>query len=790
MARRSNSLQDSMQNTVPVAVQNNFIAGLKTEFTGLNFPSNACTDTQNCIFSMIGDVTRRPGIDYETNFSQTTINRTGKAVNSFRWLNAGGDGLTQIYVLQVGGTLYFYNSTTATVASPLSAQKLSSTVTLSSFLATGSSADPSITECQFTSGNGYLFVYHPNLDPFYCTYNAGTITGFPITVQIRDFAGIQDGYGPSLRSPGDSIEHQYNLQNQGWTSGFDWIGTSATSIALIVGSMSFTTQSGLAITVGDQVSGSAFNPYPNTGPTTTMLFTGQVTAYSGTGLTINVQSINTPYNGFVFTTWTIQSNGEGFIGIFHEDTQVFPSNSDVWYTFKNSLGVFDPSTTLGDAPPNTGGAPQGHYVLNAFMQQRTLVSTIAGLTDVTTKLRPKTGAWFQGRVWYTGVDASQQSTGDAMYYTWAENIYFSQIVTTAADFGTCYQTNDPTDEDLFSLLPSDGGVIQIQGSGSIYKLFPIQNGMLVFAANGIWFITGSQGIGFTANDYTITKISAVESIASTSYVDVQGVPIFWNEEGIYAIEPAQQGLGLTVAPITLDTILSFYNEIPLDSKKYVKVSYNPITYTVQWLYRSTQETDVTSRYQYDSVLNLNTHTKAFFPYTVSTSASSPHINDVTYIASPGGSAAPPPAFKYLTSVAGSGTYQFTFSEEKDETHFVDWYSVDSIGINYHSYFVTGYALDGQGQRMFQPGYIYMYSRNSVPTSYKIRGIWDFANSRDSGRYSQDQLVTNGLSRVGMLYRRHRIRGNGVALQIRVSSADGFPFDIMGWSIWTTQNTGV
>ena len=146
---------------------------------------------------------------------------------------------------------------------------------------------------------------------------------------------------------------------------------------------------------------------------------------------------------------------------------------------------------------------------------RSGVSGIAGLTSIVTTIRPRTGTWFQGRVFYAGVDASQQATGDAQYYTWTENIYFSQIITPGdnTEFGYCYEINDPTSETLFDLLPSDGGVINIQGSGSIYKLFPVVNGLLVFAANGIWFITGSQGIGFTATVYTVTKLSGVQSIS-------------------------------------------------------------------------------------------------------------------------------------------------------------------------------------------------------------------------------------------------------------------------------------
>jgi len=101
----------------------------------------------------------------------------------------------------------------------------------------------------------------------------------------------------------------------------------------------------------------------------------------------------------------------------------------------------------------------------------------------------------------------------------------------------------------------------------------IANGLLVFAANRC--IASSlvvQGIGFTANDYTINTISNIQSISGTSFVNVMGLPYFWNEEGIYKVVPGKSG-ALEVDPITVGTILTFYNNIPKNSKRYVRGAY-------------------------------------------------------------------------------------------------------------------------------------------------------------------------------------------------------------------------
>lgn len=690
-------------------LENNFTGGLKTEFTSLNFPENACTSTSNCTFFHTGAVFRRNGFDYELNNVTSNIARGNVAISSFVWTNVGGDGNTKVYVLQVGNVLYFYQITNATVAAPLSTTKLASTVSLDSFIASGGSTG-SQTECQYAAGNGYLFVFNSNLDPFYCSFSAGVVTGNIITVKIRDFLGMNEPGISVTNRPGSSPEtdaHHYNLYNQGW----------------------------------------------------------------------NDAQINT----------------------FFTAVGQFPSRADQWWSFKNSTGTFAPATTVSNVNLNNSPAPNGFFVLTAFDQEQPTVSTYYGqpaftVDNTKTTVRPRTGSWFQGRVWYAGVDASIANSYG--YYTWTESIYFSQIIENPTQFGNCYQENDPTGEVLFDILPSDGGVITIQGSGSIYKLFPITNGLLVFAANGIWFITGSTGIGFTATDYTITKLSAVQSISSTSYVDVLGYPMFWNEEGIYSVGIKSEQQGLSVDTLTLNTIKQFYDAIPIKSKKAARGAYNPITGQVQWLYRSTNEPDLTSRYQFDSVLTLSMFTQAFYPWSISSGNpngvnTGPFMHDIAYIVGPGGSTSPLPGFKYITSNLLSGNYKFTFSEERDSVNWKDWVTSGSP-VDYKSYFVTGYRLHGDAQRKWQPGYVYVYSDNAANTSYLINGKWNYAISGASGKYSSAQLITNSAitSQFSKQYRRVRIRGHGTVLQLQIASVSGQPFHIDGWSIHESQNASI
>ena len=769
------------------SIMNSFIGGLKTEYTGLNFPENACTDTANCVFSIIGEVLRREGVDLEVNNVKSAIMQAGVAFNTYKWTNVGGDGLTQVLVVQIGNTLYFFQTSAATTTSPVSAQLLTSTVNISTFEAVGNSSDTSIVECQFTDGNGYLFVFHPACDSFYCTYSAGTVTANKITLQVRDFAGIvEPGVPINFRPSAATFEHLYNLQNQGWVAGSAWSASDTSLHGIVNGVQGFTTASGITgISNGQAIQFSGIVVGHGRDGN---LMAGSVVSYTSTNLVVDVSYTDPNWTGQQGFSWIIYPVSTGYINTWAGSIGNIPSNADIWYEYKDSTGVFNPITTINNVTAGNGQAPQGHYILNPFVQTRGLISGVGGLQDVVTSVRSKCGTWFQGRVWYAGVDASQQPVGDAQYYTWTENIYFSQIVENVSDFGNCYQVNDPTDETLNALLPSDGGVIVIQGCGSIYNLFPVQNGVLVFAANGIWIIRGNQGLGFTADDYSINKIANIQSISSTSLINVNGWPMFWNEEGIYAVAPGKEQApygfgGLNVEPITVGTILSFYNNIPRDSKRFVRGDYNPITYIAQWCYRSTQESGISNRYQFDSILNLNVFNKAFYPYTIS-SDNIYYVSDVIYTSYPSGTLEP--MFKYF---ATDGV-NVSFAEERDDTNWVDWFSVDNTGVDYTSYFVTGYNLHGKALLKWSNNYIYVYANNANPYAYTIQSIWDYANSGNSGRYSTIQRVVNYNPNYAASYRRHKLRGHGMSLQIKISSVTGQPFTLFGWTMSDDIDGGI
>src|SRR6185369_1236608 len=91
----------------PPSIENNFTAGLKTDFTGLNFPENACTETENCFFSVFGNARSRDSINFEENHVNQGV-VSDLAISTYLWRSVNGDGDVNFWVVQVGGAVSFY----------------------------------------------------------------------------------------------------------------------------------------------------------------------------------------------------------------------------------------------------------------------------------------------------------------------------------------------------------------------------------------------------------------------------------------------------------------------------------------------------------------------------------------------------------------------------------------------------------------------------------------------------------------------------------------------------------
>lgn len=702
-----------MPRTKAYTIDRNFVAGLITDTTALNFPDNACTETLNCVFDPSGRITRRLGFDWERDHATKAIPLGNGVVTSFFWKEVAGDGNTNFYVVQVGATLYFYDTESGSV----SFGELSDTVDLTGHAIAGAT-DIGTQACQFAYGRGYLFVTHPQLDPFYVYWDGADIDSETITVEIRDLVGVDDALAVDAR-PTATVgsmddEHKYNLFNQGWYH-----------------------DSNAALTAWD----------------------------------------------------TARSD--------------LPSNADVWWQYKNTSDAFD-AAVIANTPLGNTPAAKGHYILEAFDQDRSTASGVANIPDVTITSRPSVVAFFAGRVWYGGVDSQ----------TTVNTLYFSQIVEGPTEFGRCYQANDPTSEELFALLPTDGGTLEVSGAGVIYKLVPMGNSLLVFASNGIWAVAGSEGIGFIANDFSVIKISSSEVDNDTSFVIVEGAPFWWGVGSINTIL-TEDNMTFRVVSISDKKIRNFYvDEILPLSKTQAVGAYNPEDRTIAWLYRSTESDSPETTTQFDRVLVYNILTQAFYLWDIPTDEvrvhsiglfkkSSEGITTLNVIVDGGdnveldnndnvisflfASNVSLPVFKFFVSY-NDGSDKFTFAETNNED-LLDWFQYDGVGVNYESTFTTGYKLHTEAQKFYQLNYVHLFfDRLTSTDSVFMQGVFEYTTSGSAGKWSSMQQLYS--PNASVRYRKLKVRGKGKAIQLRFTSDANKHFSIIGWGLFETANADI
>ena len=727
----------------------NFVKGLITEAGPLTFPENASKDEDNCVLLHTGNRKRRLGLDYETSAvlsaAHTDLALSTAYITTHVWSSVAGDGNRNFLVVQVGATLHFYDL----ASNPISSAEKSFTVSLSDHLAAGAAAVEQ-DRVSMDSGKGFLFVVGKKIEPFYIEYNedTDTITVTNVTIEIRDFEGLDDSLTSEEEPATLSDEHSYNLKNQGWNS----------------------PGAGIA------------NP--------------------------------------VTTYFTAKS--------------VYPSNNKQWWVGKDASEDFS-ADLLAKYSQGNMEAPKGHYLFNAFHKDRATVSGIAGLAVEIETSRPKAVAFFAGRVFYAGVESSHING----------HLFFSQVINRDENIGKCYQSGDPTSEDIPDLIQTDGGVIVIPEIGTIQRLFVMKKGLLVLANNGTWVITGPDD-GFKANSFTVNRISSVGILSPESLVDAEGTPFWWAEQGIYTLGVNEVSQEYVAQNISERTVATYYLDIDSLAKLYTKGIYDPSTKVIKWFYADTQ-TDSLYKHRYDKVLNLDLTLGAFYPWSVSPLATNtPYIasvftipsitsltEDYTVIESNGDLVINDLGNQVIvsaTTVQGGSTQvgilsfadtntdenKYTFAQF-GSTDFKDWEAVDTIGADYSSYLETGYELAEDIARFKQALYLVSYFNRSETEwvadgagGYELspqssclgRAMWDWSNignGKWSNQFQAYRLLpipvdpgATGAFENGkpVVVTRSKIRGKGRALSIRYESETGKDFDLLGWFIPLSGNTRI
>ena len=427
---------------------------------------------------------------------------------------------------------------------------------------------------------------------------------------------------------------------------------------------------------------------------------------------------------------------------------VYPSNADILYFGKTATGSteddidrYDPSTMF-KAVTGTTPAPQGKFVLDAFNRARSVVSglSVSGADEVF-DTRPKAVAFHNGRVFYAGLkDAGH--TGE---------VYYSQQLTNIDNVGYCYQQNDPTAEEFNDLLPTDGGLLIIPDAGEILRLEEANNGILLFATNGVWEISGQEG-RFSATEFTIRKVTELGVLSADTVVNADSNWFYWSTTGIVALQRDKVSQYLAADVISKATIQTGYNNITLSNRENARGTFIRNEKKIYWLYGTDEDFDgVNGRFKYNGVLVLDTQLGAFYKYSISdvVADAAPYVAGVVEMAATvdatvaeevtalgitvtaggvdvtvsgagyGDQASIFSPLKLLCVRPGTaGNNALTFAEFRSNT-FHDWYYYDGTGADYTSYIETGYDHGGTPMYEKSPTYVYTYLRRASKSDFPL-----------------------------------------------------------------------
>lgn len=331
------------------------------------------------------------------------------------------------------------------------------------------------------------------------------------------------------------------------------------------------------------------------------------------------------YNQGWSATSNVGQEGHGYhqdqvLQAYRTSRGKYPQKAKSWWVGKMvniTFGVTQFSAVEYDtAYVGSTLAPLGTFILEAFRKDRSGVSGVSGLSVEVENSRPTAVAFSAGRV----------------FYGFKNKIMFSQLIEddlTVAE--NCFQEADPTAEKINDLIATDGGVIPILESSTIFTIKAFQNALFVFSSAGVWALGGSAiGSGFSATDFSLYKVTEAGALSPRSVCSVVGTPVWWSKLGIFTLTPDQQKQGYSATNLLENKLQLFYNDIPPLSKLYATGAYDKTKKVLTWIYNDMDAPIGDNPYVCNRVLNFDTILKAFYPYTVATltGGAAPYITDV------------------------------------------------------------------------------------------------------------------------------------------------------------------
>lgn len=503
--------------------------------------------------------------------------------------------------------------------------------------------------------------------------------------------------------------------------------------------------------------------------------------------------------------WDIPTPIAGNIGTVqyyhdHSDTGQYPPNSMQWFLGRDATlsdDGFNPKILDGFAFGNSFAA-RGAVIMNALIGSKDNIPTQSptfpvinfhGKYDEPSATGFTTCAFYAGRIFYAGDSNLKRPNG----------VYFSKTMLQPSDSGVFMQLGDPTSQNNSDLLATDGGVIYITEADHIMKLQSFGAGLLVFAHNGVWLLTGDgTGGGFTASSYSVQKVSDTGIIGPNCVAATDQALFFFSENSVCAVTLPQQGVIPIVTDIGRTRIFTFYNDIYRLARLNARAVFDTISKKLFWFYLNLPLADYNyPNFQtaYNAALILDTRTGAFTKYSFKTT----QVNGPTLFTIVGGFPNRYPVIPLGIDLVFRGSDEVLVTDLEDivvfdqpgqneefinnirvviadgsasggalqicefeDLTFQDFATMGTANANfYESYLVTAPETIGDLQRIKAATYCHSFflrtetgfaeDLNSVltpirPSGCTVQGQWDWQNTATGKRWSKPQAAYRYLRR--------------------------------------------
>jgi hypothetical protein len=753
---------------------NNFVGGLVTEATPLNFPDNASLDEDNFVLDTDGSRRRRLGMDFEESHR---IVSTGVVppvdgevtVTSTKWKNAGGDPLKNLIVVQVGNELRVFDMDITPLSAGLIYTKVFTGLPQDSYFS-------------YAVVDGVLIVATGLKEISQLKYLNGVVNYKALTLLVRDLFGVEDvvgsdnlrqGSGITIRPTAVTDTHIYNLRNQ---------------------------------------------------------------TFASPRLPFDEDSVADPINTFKLEAGgKFPSNSDSVVFSLFANTKKEADPVVVRFKpselIKNPIGTFPAPRGYFIIDALTRGTSRMSEYAKLRTANPSLGFALGSLPVDSTVGGASVVAEYAGRVWYSGF-SGETVGGDESSPRMASYLLFSQLVEDSSDIISCYQEGDPTSTETPDLLDSDGGFLRIEGAYGIVAMVSVGTTLMVVANNGVWSVQGGSDYGFKATNYLVSKISNHGCDAPGSVVVIDNTLMFWGDDGIYNVAPNQ--FGEYIATNTTErTIQNFYDSIEGLDRKKAKGIYDSYERKVKWVYKNRFNSLGSPRelvldvalgaYSPSTIATLNGNRLPMVasgvqvpPFKLSKIDDEVVVNgnivtSNTVVVSVESMISQPTSKEtiYVVVTSKSPTVSFSFSLYKNQD-FADWSSVDGVGADAKAYMLTGWLGGGDFQRNKQTPYVTFHFNKTedgfvvdnlgdfVPThqsSCKVSTQWEWSNSINSGRWgpsfqayrfkrhympsSISDKFDNGFSTT---VTRNKLRGKGKVLSLLMETEPKKDCHLLGWSM--------